>query len=248
MSRQGERVAAPNLVELRSLSRLRSAAESRAVAQLYLQHLVLGSLVRSLEAEAELRVGMGRLNRLRARRAEREAARLRDVLQSLGAPPQLLARGQRPPDSPRRLGVADRIAVYTHGTIDAGVGEGQLLVAAAAADGRHPAPRSPSRARRLGLVVLWFLCAAALLGALAWRGVESAVTGTADVALMLVTLALFATSLFGAGTNDSSGEERRTGSDRRKAPNCRPPFGLERRSGPDRRFDEAQPAASGVPA
>jgi hypothetical protein len=231
------------------LSRLRSAAESRAAAQLYLQHLVLGSLVRSLEAEAEIRAGMGRLNRLRARRAEREAARLRDLLQSLGAPPQLRARGQRPPDSPRRLGVADRIAAYTHETIDAGVGAGQLLVTAAAADGRHPPPRSPSRARgRLGLVVLWFLCAAALLGALAWRGVESAVSGTADVSLMLVTLALFATSLFGAGANDSSGEERRSGSDRRKAPNCRPPFGLERRSGRDRRFDEAQPAASGVPA
>jgi hypothetical protein len=216
---------------------------------LYLQHVVIGSLVRSLEAEAELRAGMGRLNRLRARRAEREAARLRDVLQSLGASPELHAGGQPQPDSPHQpVGVADRVAAYTHGTSNAGVSAGQLLVTAAEADGRHPAPRSPSRAWRLGLVVLWFLCATALLAALGWRGVESAVSGTADVALMLVTLALFATSLFGAGDKDSFGEERRSGSDRRKAPNCHPPFGLERRSGRDRRFDQAQPAASGVPA
>jgi uncharacterized membrane protein YtjA (UPF0391 family) len=228
---------------------MRSAAESRAVARLYLQHLVLGSLVRSLEAEAELKAGRGRLNRLRARRAEQEAARLRDVLQSLGASPQLRARGQQQPDSPRQpVRVADRIAAYTHGTSNAGVGAGELLVTAAAADRLHPPPHSLSRARRLGLVVLWFLCAAALLAALGWRGVESAVSGTADVALMLVTLVLFATSLFGAGAEDSRGEERRCGSDRRKAPNCRAPFGLERRSGRDRRFDEAQPVASGAPA
>jgi hypothetical protein len=216
---------------------------------LYLQHLVIGSLARSLEAEAELKAGMGRRNRLRARRAEREAARLRDVLQSLGASPQLLARGQGEPDARRQpVPVADRIAAYTHGTSNAGVGASQLLVPAAGADARHPPPRSPGRARRLGLVVLWFLCAAALLAALGWRGVESPVSGSADVALMLVTLALFATSLFGAEAKDSRAEERRSGSDRRTALNSRPPFGLERRSGRDRRFDEAQPAASGVPA
>ncbi len=215
---------------------------------MYLQHLVLGSLVRSLEAEAELRAGMGRLNRARGHRAEREAARLRDVLQSLAAPPELRAHGQRPPDSPRQLAVAERIAAYTHGTIEAGVGAGRPLVTPTLADEHHPPLRSPSRARRTGLVALWSLCAAALLAALAWRGVESAVTGTADLALMLVTLALFATSLFDAVANDTSGAERRSGSDRRKAPNPRPPFGLERRSGRDRRFDEAQPAASVVPA
>jgi uncharacterized membrane protein YtjA (UPF0391 family) len=212
---------------------------------LYFQHLVLGSLARSLEAEAELKTGMGRLNRLRARRAEREAARLRDVLQSLDASPQLLARGQRQPDSPRQpMRVADRIAAYTHGTSNAGVDASQLLVTAAGVDAHPPTPRSPSRARRFGLVVLWFLCAAALLAALGWRGVESAVSGSADVALMLVTLALFATSLLGTWAKESTGEERRSGSDRRKAANTRPPFGLERRSGRDRRFDEAQPAAS----
>jgi hypothetical protein len=215
---------------------------------LYLQHLVLGSLVRSLEAEAELRAGMGRLNRLRARRAEQEAARLRDVLESLAAPPRLRAHGQPPPDSPRQIAVADRIAAYTHGAVDTGVGAGQPLVTPTLADEHHPPLRSPSRARRPGLVVLWSLCAAALLAAVAWRGVEGAVTGTADLALMLVTLALFAASLFDAVANDSAGAERRSGSDRRKAPNPRPPFGLERRSGRDRRFDEAQPVASGVPA
>lgn len=182
---------------------------------------------------------MGRLNRLRGRRAEREAARLRDALQTLGAPPQLRAWGQDPPDWPRRLGVADRIAAYTQGTVDAGLGAGPLLATAAVAEGRHPPPRRPSSAWRSGLVALWCLCAAALLVALAWRGVESAVSGTADAALMLVTLALFATSLFGAGANESPSEDRRSGSDRRKAPDCHPPFGLERRSGRDRRFGEA---------
>jgi hypothetical protein len=225
---------APNLVDLSS------AANSRAASRLYLQHLILGSLLRSLEAEAELRARMGRLNRLRARRAEREAARLREVLQSLGAPPQLRVRERRQPDSPSRLSVSERIVAYTHGAVDTGGAAGQVRVAAAEDGAHHPPP--PRRARRSGLVVLWFLCAAALLAALAWRGVESAVSGTADVALMIVTLALFVTSLFGAGANDSSDEERRSGSDRRKDPNSRPPFGLERRSGRDRRLDEAQPA------
>jgi hypothetical protein len=210
---------------------------------LYLQHLVLGSLARSLEAEAELKAGMGRLNRLHARRAEREAARLREVLQSLGAPPQLRARERRRPDSPRSLGVSGRIGAYTHGAIDPGGAAGRVLVPPTAAGGHHPPPRSPRRAGRSGLVVLWILCAATLLAALGWRGVESAVSATADVALLLVTMALFAASLFGAGANDSPGEERRSGSDRRKDPNRRRPFGPERRSGRDRRLDEAQPAA-----
>jgi len=233
---QGERVVAPNLVDLSS------AANSRAASRLYLQHLILGSLLRRLEAEAELRAGMGRLNRLRARRAEREAARLREVLKSLAAPPQLRARERRQPDSPGRLSVSERIVAYTHGAVDAGGVTGQVRVAATEDGGHDPPPRSPSRARRSGLVVLWFLCAAALLAALAWRGVESAVSGTADVALMISTLALFVTSLPGAGANDSPDEERRSGSDRRKDSNSRPPFGLERRSGQDRRLDAAQPA------
>jgi hypothetical protein len=52
--------------------------------RLHFQRVVLGSLVQSLENEAELRPGAGPIGRARARRAEREARRLREVLESLG--------------------------------------------------------------------------------------------------------------------------------------------------------------------
>jgi hypothetical protein len=46
------------------------------------------------------------------------------------------------------------------------------------------------------LVAVWLCSAAALPAALAWRGVASAVSAAADVALILTTLALFAASFY----------------------------------------------------
>jgi hypothetical protein len=52
--------------------------------RLHFQRVVLGSLAQSLEEEAGARAGVGPIGRARARRAEQEARRLREVLESLG--------------------------------------------------------------------------------------------------------------------------------------------------------------------
>jgi hypothetical protein len=76
----------------------------------HFQRVVLASLVRTLESEAERRAGGGPVDRWRARRAEREAARLRGVLASLGetVPP---AGEPVDPDAT----VPARVAAYTYG-------------------------------------------------------------------------------------------------------------------------------------
>jgi len=210
---------------------------------------VLGSLVRSLEDEAE-RGAAARFLRRRARRAAAEADRLRGVLEALGgAAPPLRLRERRRPESPRRQRLSARIAAYTHGGGAAGAPAAlqPLPAAPPAAEPAPPAATPRARVPVRGLAVLWAACAAALPATLAWRGVGSLESAAADVALLVATLALFAATTFGgaapaAGTAAAPAVERRTGGERRRAAGS-PPGGVERRSGRDRRAGPPRPAA-----
>ena len=196
--------------------------------RLHFQRLVLTALIRSLETDGP----GGR----RGRRAAEEADRLRKVLASLGGPPATAVPAET---------VSARIAAYTYGPAAESRPHRFHLphLPGAAAPGEPPS--SAPRARR-GLWVLgaaWICCAAALPAALLWRGVDSTVTAVADVALILVTLALFTASLRTGNAGAWTGDERRSGADRRASHAGPPHSARERRSGLDRRID-APPTVS----
>jgi hypothetical protein len=193
--------------------------------RVHFQRLVLSALIRGLEADE----GSGR----RRRRAAEEAARLREVLASLGSAPIALGAGET---------VSSRVAAYTYGPEVALRPQPLRLPAGPGADTPAERAAAPPAGRMRTLRLVWIACAAALPVALVWRGVDSTVSAVADVALILATLALFAVSLR-QGTATWAGGERRSGADRRIADVGPPHSGRERRSGVDRRLD-APPAAS----
>jgi hypothetical protein len=210
----------------------------------HFQRVVLASLIRTLEDDAERLAAGGWIKRRRARRAENEAARLREVLASLGPPAPTEA------DVDPAATVSARIAAYTQAPVVPKAAAPPRLPNEAARDERPrvPAPSAAARPRRAllrPLAVLWACCAVALPVALVARGVHSPVSASADVALILTTIAVFAASFFGGARTAQvvrfPGVERRVGGDRRRRDSGPPAGGPERRSGRDRRLERGHP-------
>ena len=139
------------------------------------RELVIGSLLRAAEAQTERHRLRG--HKLRARRAERVAARLRPV--------------QRPlvDVAPERAPVPESVAA--------------LPPVEASRPVEEPAPRIAQVARkpwfgptiRRAAAVVWFAMLAALIANVIVLGIESPATAAADLGLIAMTFVWFAASI-----------------------------------------------------
>ena len=164
-------------------------AEHAESFRLHFQRLTLASLVSSAEAGVEEHVRKGR--RLRARRAEHEAARLRTLAASLGLQqPQTSAGGEwvAGADSLR-----DRIGNYTRDLEAFPAVEESAAADFGAGPPVSATPSAASRARRLQALLggCWLGCVAALVDSLLRTGIYSLASETLEWTLMPLTVVCF---------------------------------------------------------